>query len=342
MYRSITTALLLTTTAIFAQGSNGIPSTPNCATSLIGEFPTGVWNYNTIDCMTSATGTGTSNRELNLSNPSCLASACAGEQTTGGGNGQQIKPTPDPPITDLGAMPRPFSRWKQIQDEFLTNGCQPRGFSEENLRRLIGSKLSTSKRTNAEFQRIKASLPAFFEEYVKLSTRKEQVDKLARVNKRLSNIFEVRTKSRRGGADAHRGFDFPAQTELPEQFEVKLAPEAHYTKLRKFIPEQDFKGQVASQWRMVRFNQPTAKKNLGVVKVVDGEQTMYFQLVEISLRSQRKIRLGAQVQPPQDTKNVPTARFANNQLYSHQLVHKGEYFRATSRDPRKASMAPQK
>ncbi|MFK7821434.1 MAG: hypothetical protein AB8G99_22150 [Planctomycetaceae bacterium] len=235
-------------------------------------------------------------------------------------------PAPEPkPITKLEGEVTPWQNWQQLYSDGMAaqKACSP-SLSIAGIRRLVGTKLQPAKENQKQFAALVASVPKFLTDYVRLPTVERQKASVANFNRKLNGILLVSVNAHDTFRNPLRMVDLPTQTVLMERFEVRKPKQGDTT------------------GRYLRNLSDVRSQDRGYVKVVDGNQTFYFQLMETSVGDSQNrfpvatLRTGVQV----DGEGLTVSKmgtFKGMNFWTHRLVVDGKEFLVTTKDQRQAS-----
>ncbi len=309
-YLSTFCAVIFCSTPVFAQGSpGGIADCPVSGGQKVGNL----YFYNTRNCQTGTTGSGQSTRKASQLPVPCNSNGTCSEPVTGTGNGTKpLKPIPEPkPVRDIDEDLVMFSSWQEVARAFQKRVPCASVLTIDDVARLEDMELKTSADRNAAFEKLQSTIPEFTSKFLKADSYAEQQSMLVGFSKRFRQVFEVTVPLRKGFSNVHRGFDLPMQSDIPAT--AKLTN-----------PSSTKKDSVVG-------------KDVGVVKVMDGDATYYFHLVSIPKFGGLAVHAGIQVQQPADDSKVLTGSFVGHRLWTHQIKVNGELYLVTTKDPRASS-----
>lgn len=230
----------------------------------------------------------------------------------------------DESITAFGIAQPPWQSWGELVREVMDSqkACSP-SLTIDAIRRLERCDLTPAKPYKAEFDKLKESIPQFLKDFLAMKTRAAQNASVAKFSARMNSILSVSIPAKEGFSNPFRLCDYPTQKDLTSEVVVR-GPN-----------EKDNTG------KYTRSPDDVTVKDVGIVKVVDGDQTFFFHLAMTDVKSSNgmhplaTLRTGVQV-PPTD-EEVKTAKFVGMNCWTHKVEVDGQLYLVTSKDKRSAA-----
>lgn len=307
--------------AVSAQFGGPVNDVYDCPEEYLGEF-NGMHHYMARSCANPGTPVLAISSKKVTCPVACIGFVCS-NSIYGGGPGEP-KPKTPPPVTKFYDEPEPWQDWEQLMREGMDgqNACSPH-FDIEDIRNLQNCKLVPAKQYQADFKKLLETIPGWLDDFLKANDYDKQQKMIIAFNNKMNGIFKVSIPGHDRYANPLRLCDYPTQMEI--------SPDLTLTKPVK----SDNKG------KYKRDPKDVTPEDLGIVKVEDGDQTLYFRLGVINVKSSNgmhpvaTIRTGVQVPPEQDVKK--TAKFIGANCWTHKLEFEGKLFLVTSKDQRQAA-----
>ena len=251
----------------------------------------------------------------------CNGLVCA-DSIYGGGSDPKAKAKKK--INKFGMGKPAFQTWAQLtkQGRDGKSACSPT-LTLDGIRRLKGSKLVPAIQYKKEFDKLVESVPGWLDDFLKLEDRKAQDAAVRNFNAKLNSIFMVSIPAKEGYSNPYRFCDYPAQESLTAEVTVQG-------------PKTD-----DNSGTYPRKVEDVKAEDVGVVKIVDGDQTFFFHLAMTDIKSSNgmhpvaTLRTGVQV--PATDAETKTAKFVGKNCWTHKVEFDGHVYLVTSKDKRVAA-----